>query len=171
MDSRIIIAIAAVVCLSAEALAQSSSESKSSDIIPYPFVQNAPNVPAPPGAPKVEETELKKQEEEKKVAEKAALEKAEKQSTIGRDEFLDWTKTIWQMNAESARRIGHPAPFPLELPHRLIQLYSFETDVVLDPFMGSGTTAVAALRSGRKFIGYEIVEEYVALARKRIAAV
>lgn len=98
-------------------------------------------------------------------------EKAEKQSTIGRDEFLDWTKTIWQMNAESARRIGHPAPFPLELPHRLIQLYSFETDVVLDPFMGSGTTAVAALRSGRKFIGYEIVEEYVALARKRIAAV
>jgi modification methylase len=98
-------------------------------------------------------------------------EKAEKQSTIGRDEFLEWTKTIWQMNAESAKRIGHPAPFPMELPHRLIQLYSFETDVVLDPFMGSGTTAVAALRSGRKFIGYEIVEEYVALAKKRIAAV
>jgi modification methylase len=98
-------------------------------------------------------------------------EKEEKKSTISRDEFLDWTKTIWQMNAESARRVGHPAPFPLELPHRLIQLYSFETDVVLDPFMGSGTTAIAALRSGRKFVGYEIVEEYVALARKRIAAV
>ncbi len=96
--------------------------------------------------------------------------KAEKLSTIGRDEFLEWTKTIWQMNAESARRIGHPAPFPMELPHRLIQLYSFETDVVLDPFMGSGTTAVAALRSGRKFIGYEIVEAYVELAKKRIAA-
>ncbi|MCF8244633.1 MAG: site-specific DNA-methyltransferase [Saprospiraceae bacterium] len=97
-------------------------------------------------------------------------EKEEKKSTISRDEFLDWTKTIWQMNAESARRVGHPAPFPLELPNRLIQLYSFETDVVLDPFMGSGTTAMAALRSGRKFVGYEIVEEYVELARKRIAA-
>ncbi len=98
-------------------------------------------------------------------------EKATKISTISRDEFLDWTKTIWQMSAESARRVGHPAPFPMELPHRLIQLYSFETDVVLDPFLGSGTTALAALRSGRKFVGYEIVEEYVALARKRIAAV
>lgn len=97
-------------------------------------------------------------------------EKTEKISTISRDEFLDWTKTIWQMNAESARRVGHPAPFPLELPHRLIQLYSFETDVVLDPFMGSGTTALAALRNGRKFVGYEIVEEYVGLAQKRIAA-
>jgi site-specific DNA-methyltransferase (adenine-specific) len=97
-------------------------------------------------------------------------EKTVKHSTISRDEFLDWTKTIWQMNAESARRVGHPAPFPLELPHRLIQLYSFETDVVLDPFMGSGSTALAALRSGRKFVGYEIVEEYVALAQKRLAA-
>ncbi len=96
-------------------------------------------------------------------------EQATKRNTISRDEFLEWTKTIWQMNAESARRIGHPAPFPVELPHRLIQLYSFETDIVLDPFMGSGTTAVAALRSGRKFVGYEIVEEYVALAKKRIA--
>ncbi|MCC6727224.1 MAG: site-specific DNA-methyltransferase [Saprospiraceae bacterium] len=98
-------------------------------------------------------------------------EKSVKKNTISRDEFLDWTKTIWQMSAESAKRIGHPAPFPLELPHRLMQLYSFETDVVLDPFMGSGTTAVAALRSGRKFIGYEIVEEYAELAKKRIAAV
>ncbi len=97
-------------------------------------------------------------------------EKTEKLSTISRDEFLEWTKTIWQMNAESARRVGHPAPFPLELPHRLIQLYSFQTDVVLDPFMGSGTTALAAMRSGRKFVGYEIVEEYVELARKRIAS-
>jgi modification methylase len=98
-------------------------------------------------------------------------EQATKRNTIGRDEFLEWTKTIWHMNAESAKRIGHPAPFPIELPHRLIQLYSFETDIVLDPFMGSGTTAVAALRSGRKFIGYEIVEEYVELARKRVAVV
>lgn len=98
-------------------------------------------------------------------------EKAAKKNTITRDQFLDWTKTIWQMNAESAKRIGHPAPFPEELPYRLIQLYSFETDVILDPFMGSGTTAVAALRSNRKFIGYEIVEEYVALAEKRVVAI
>lgn len=97
-------------------------------------------------------------------------EKTVKRSTISRDEFLDWTKTIWQISAESARRVGHPAPFPVELPHRLIQLYSFETDVVLDPFMGSGTTGLAALRSGRKFVGFETVEEYVALATKRLAA-
>ncbi|MCU0347098.1 MAG: site-specific DNA-methyltransferase [Saprospiraceae bacterium] len=97
-------------------------------------------------------------------------EKEAKRNTISRDEFLDWTKTIWQMSAESAKRIGHPAPFPLELPHRLIQLYSFETDVVLDPFMGSGTTALAALKAGRKYIGYETVEAYVALANKRIQA-
>ncbi len=97
-------------------------------------------------------------------------EKALKKNTIGRDEFLEWTKTIWQMSAESARRVGHPAPFPVELPHRLIQLYSFETDIVLDPFMGSGTTAIAALCDGRKFVGFETVEDYVALAEKRIAA-
>ncbi|MCB0521231.1 MAG: site-specific DNA-methyltransferase [Lewinellaceae bacterium] len=96
-------------------------------------------------------------------------EKEVKKSTISRDEFLEWTKTIWQMGAESARRIGHPAPFPEELPRRLIQLYSFETDVVLDPFMGSGTTAIAALRSGRKYVGYDIVEEYVKLAEKRLS--
>ncbi len=92
-----------------------------------------------------------------------------KQNTIERDEFLEWTKTVWQMPAESARRVGHPAPFPEELPRRLIQLYSFETDIVLDPFMGSGTTAVAALKSGRNFVGYEIVNDYLKLARKRIA--
>jgi len=96
-------------------------------------------------------------------------EKLVKKNTISRDEFLEWTKTVWQMGAESARRIGHPAPFPLELPHRLIQLYSFETDIVLDPFIGSGTTGIAALRAGRKFVGFEIVEEYAALAEKRIA--
>ena len=97
-------------------------------------------------------------------------EKEMKLNSIGRDEFLEWTKTVWQMNAESAKRIGHPAPFPVELPHRLIQLYSFETDIVLDPFIGSGTTGVAALRAGRNFVGYEIVEEYVKLAQKRIEA-
>lgn len=73
------------------------------------------------------------------------------------------------MGAESARRIGHPAPFPIELPYRLIQLYSFETDIVLDPFMGSGTTGIAAQRAGRNYVGFEIIEEYVRLAEKRLA--
>lgn len=101
----------------------------------------------------------------------AKQEKERKQDSITKEQFLEWTKTVWRMGAESARRIGHPAPFPEELPQRLIQLYSFETDVVLDPFMGSGTTGVAALRAGRKFVGYEIVEEYIELAEKRISAV
>jgi DNA modification methylase len=72
------------------------------------------------------------------------------------------------MNAESARRIGHPAPFPEELPYRLIQLYSFKGDIILDPFMGSGTTAVSALKTDRKFVGYDISKEYIDLAEKRI---
>jgi len=72
------------------------------------------------------------------------------------------------MNAESARRIGHPAPFPEELPFRLIQLYSFKGDIVLDPFMGSGTTAVSAVKSDRKFVGYDINQEYISLAEKRL---
>ena len=95
-------------------------------------------------------------------------EKAEKKNSIGRDEFLEYTKTIWQMKAESARRIGHPAPFPEELPARLIELYSFETDIVLDPFMGSGTTAIAALKNKRKFVGFEIMEDYITLAEERL---
>ncbi len=73
------------------------------------------------------------------------------------------------MNAESARRIGHPAPFPEELPTRLIQLYSFQDDIILDPFMGSGTTAVSAIKSDRKFVGYDISQEYIDLAVKRIS--
>ena len=75
------------------------------------------------------------------------------------------------MNAESARRVNHPAPFPEELPHRLINLYSFEDDVVLDPFMGSGTTAVSALKNKRRFVGYDISEEYIKIANNRIANV
>lgn len=81
---------------------------------------------------------------------------------------MEWTKSIWTMNAESARRIGHPAPFPEELPNRLIQLYSFKGDIILDPFMGSGTTAVSALKTDRKFVGYDISKEYIDLAEKRI---
>jgi len=95
-------------------------------------------------------------------------EKREKENTISKEQFMEWTKSIWTMNAESARRIGHPAPFPEELPYRLIQLYSFKGDIVLDPFMGSGTTAVSALKTDRKFIGYEISQEYIDLAERRV---
>ena len=95
-------------------------------------------------------------------------EKGKKENTITKEQFMEWTKSIWTMNAESARRIGHPAPFPEELPFRLIQLYSFKDDIVLDPFMGSGTTAVSALKCDRKFVGYDISKEYIDLAEKRI---
>jgi site-specific DNA-methyltransferase (adenine-specific) len=91
-------------------------------------------------------------------------------STISRDEFLEWTKSVWTFPAVSAKKIGHPAPFPEELPHRLIQLYSFKSDVILDPFAGSGTTCLAALTDERDFVGYEIRDEYSELARKRIKA-
>lgn len=93
-----------------------------------------------------------------------------KESTISKEQFLEWTKSIWTMNAESAKKVGHPAPFPEELPNRLIQLYSFKGDVILDPFIGSGTTALAALKSERRFVGYDISEEYVKLANDRINA-
>jgi modification methylase len=93
-----------------------------------------------------------------------------KKNTIGRDEFLEYTKSIWSFPSESAKRVGHPAPFPLELPRRLIQLYSFENDVVLDPFVGSGSTCIAALQSNRLYIGYEKNRSYARLAEKRIKA-
>jgi DNA modification methylase len=95
-------------------------------------------------------------------------EKGKKENTISKEQFMEWTKSIWTINAESAKKIGHPAPFPEELPYRLIQLYSFKGDIVLDPFMGSGTTAVAALKTDRKFVGYDISKEYIALAEKRV---
>ena len=91
-----------------------------------------------------------------------------KEPSIQRDDFLELTKSIWQFPTESASRVGHPAPFPVELPRRLIELYTFKRDTVLDPFMGSGTTALAALETGRHFIGYEITEEYVQIAKNRI---
>jgi DNA modification methylase len=89
-------------------------------------------------------------------------------STISKKEFLEYTKSVWTFPAETARKVGHPAPFPVELPRRLIQLYTFEGDTVLDPFMGSGQTAIAALKTGRHYVGYDISGEYVMLARKRI---
>jgi site-specific DNA-methyltransferase (adenine-specific) len=92
-----------------------------------------------------------------------------KENTISKEQFMEWTKSVWTINPESAQKIGHPAPFPVELPYRLIQLYTFQGDVVLDPFMGSGSTAIAALRAGRKYVGYENNTEYVKLANERIS--
>ncbi|WP_405274973.1 DNA-methyltransferase [Methanobrevibacter sp.] len=92
----------------------------------------------------------------------------EKRDTIERDEFIQWTKSIWTFPAVNAKKIGHPAPFPLELPHRLINLYSYENDIVLDPFCGSGTTCIAAIQNNRNYIGYDINEKYIELAEKRI---
>jgi len=88
--------------------------------------------------------------------------------TISKEEFLEFTKSVWTFASESARKIGHPAPFPIELPYRLIQLYTFKDEVILDPFMGSGHTALAALKAGRHYVGYETNEEYLKLAGRRI---
>ena len=93
----------------------------------------------------------------------------QRESTITREEFLEYTKSVWTFPAEQARKVGHPAPFPLELPYRLIQLYTFKGEVVLDPFMGSGQTAIAAINTNRHFAGYEINPDYVRLAEDRIA--
>jgi DNA modification methylase len=90
-------------------------------------------------------------------------------ATVTRDEFLEATTDVWEVPPESARRVGHPAPFPVELPQRLIELLTYRDDVVLDPFVGSGTTAVAAIRTGRHFIGYDTDPSYVATARRRVA--
>ena len=95
-------------------------------------------------------------------------EKELRKDNITKEEFIEWTKSVWTMNTESAKRIGHPAPFPEELPNRLIKLFSFTNDIVIDPFMGSGTTAIAAIKNNRNFVGYEINEEYINLANNRI---
>jgi len=95
--------------------------------------------------------------------------KGEKENTIKKEDFLEWTKSIWTFPAVSAKKIGHPAPFPEELPHRLIQLYCFKKDIVLDPFVGSGTTCLAALKDDRNFIGYDTEPKYVQLAEKRLS--
>jgi site-specific DNA-methyltransferase (adenine-specific) len=90
-------------------------------------------------------------------------------ATISRDEFLAATTDLWELAPESAQRVGHPAPFPVELPQRLIELYTYEGDLVLDPFAGSGSTAVAAVRTGRHYLGFDTEESYVAAARQRVA--
>ena len=90
-------------------------------------------------------------------------------STIDADEFMESVMDLWEIRPESASRVGHPAPFPVALPQRLIDLYTYRGDMVLDPFMGSGTTAVAAVRTGRHYVGFDTDESYVELARKRVA--
>lgn len=89
-------------------------------------------------------------------------------SDIERNEFMDWTNGLWVFNGESKKRIGHPAPFPIELPRRCVKLFSYVDDLVLDPFSGSGTTLIAAVTNNRKGIGIDVDRKYCELARKRI---
>lgn len=91
------------------------------------------------------------------------------ESTVMTEDFLALTLDIWAIPPESARRVGHPAPFPVELPEQLIRLYTFENDLVLDPFMGSGSALVAAARLGRRYVGYDLDPSYVGIARRRVA--
>jgi modification methylase len=92
------------------------------------------------------------------------------EDTIDPEDFRTWTLDVWKMPAESAKRVGHPAPFPIELPRRMIELLTYKDDVVLDPFMGAGSTAVAAVRTGRHYVGYDLDAAYAKLAEDRIAA-
>jgi len=92
----------------------------------------------------------------------------QRKSTISKEEFLEFTKSVWTFAAEPATKVGHPAPFPVELPYRLIQLYTFEGEVVLDPFTGSGQTAIASTKTKRHYVGYDVNEDYVKLAERRI---
>jgi site-specific DNA-methyltransferase (adenine-specific) len=91
-------------------------------------------------------------------------------ATIETEEFLEATLDVWEIPSERASRVGHPAPFPVALPRRLIELYTYAGDLVLDPFIGSGTTAVAAIEGGRHYVGFDTEAEYLRLAEERIAA-
>jgi modification methylase len=103
---------------------------------------------------------------------KKAFTRPEKgKSDITRDEFMEATLSVWNIQPESAKKVGHPAPFPVALASRVIHLYSYVNDVVLDPFNGSGTTCVAAKQSGRHYVGFDISSEYCNLAEKRLAGV
>ena len=90
------------------------------------------------------------------------------ESTLTTDEFIEATTDVWDIPSERATRVGHPAPFPVELPQRLIELFTYEGDLVLDPFMGSGSTAVAAVRTRRHYVGYDTESEYVTIAEQRV---
>ncbi len=105
------------------------------------------------------------------VASKGRFDRARAgESSVSRDEFMAATLDVWHLPPEQARRVGHPAPFPVELPQRLIELYTYRGDLVLDPFLGSGSTAVAAVRTGRRYCGYDTDPGYVEQARARVAA-
>jgi site-specific DNA-methyltransferase (adenine-specific) len=93
-----------------------------------------------------------------------------RKSDITRDEFIQWTNGLWTFKGESKKKIGHPAPFPIELPKRCIKLFSFVGDTVLDPFAGSGTTLIAATMLNRIGIGVEIDPQYCELSKRRILA-
>lgn len=90
-----------------------------------------------------------------------------RKSTISKEEFLEFTKSVWRFAAERASKVGHPAPFPIEMPYRLIQLYTFEDEVVLDPFVGSGTTCIAALKTNRKYVAYDIEKKILRFSRTK----
>ena len=90
-------------------------------------------------------------------------------STLMADDFMALTLDVWEIPTESAKRVGHPAPFPVELPEQLIRLYTYENDLVLDPFMGSGSSLVAAARLDRRYVGYDLDPAYVKIARGRVA--
>lgn len=93
----------------------------------------------------------------------------ESSSTQTTEDFMGDTLDVWNIPPESARRVGHPAPFPVELPDRIIRLYTFADDLILDPFMGSGSSLVAAAKLGRRYIGYDLDPTFVAIARHRVA--
>lgn len=88
--------------------------------------------------------------------------------SIEKEDFISQTKSIWSFPTERASRVNHPAPFPVDLPRKCIEMFTFEGDVVLDPFLGSGTTAVASKQTGRKYIGVDLSEEYCTIAEQRV---
>lgn len=94
--------------------------------------------------------------------------KGTRQSDISKQDFMEWTNGLWTFNGESKKRIGHPAPFPIQLPHRGIKLFSYIRDVVFDPFVGSGTTLIAAANNNRIGVGLEIDNNYCEIAKQRL---
>lgn len=92
------------------------------------------------------------------------------ENSIAPEDFMAWTLDTWRIAPESAKRVGHPAPFPVELPRRCIELFTYVGDTVLDPFMGAGQTGIACERTGRHWVGFDVDADYVTLAEGRIAA-